>query len=46
MLRSAPEAPRYFTFDRSRSSAASTSATTDGSRSAASEASSAATASG
>lgn len=43
-LRSAPDAPRYFTFDRSRSSAASTSATTDDSRSVANEASSAATA--
>ena len=45
-LRSAPDAPRYFTFERSRSSATSTSSSTNGSRSLGAEASSAADASG
>jgi hypothetical protein len=45
-LRSAPDAPRYFTFGRDLTSTASTSARTNGSRSAANDASSEATASG
>lgn len=43
-LRSAPDAPRYFTFERSRSSVAPTSSSTNGSCSAAADACSAASA--